>query len=409
MFIHDFYLCTLYSFIQRPYITCLLTFPKFSDIFQVPANENYLNQSLRIDEDEQSAEIANLSNEIESFVRNVDVDENRVGEKENAVVEIKLEKTKENTTSLSIKENGHIPKIEYKEDVTTTVVTHDADSNKEKIEIPNDSVVIPKTVEDIEMGNEKNVEVVLQTRREEQPNLNEDKKEIIYIPTTVNELRIMEDTPKKTKEENVRPALPIRVHLRTETVKVVPISSSPTTVTTASPVISTANDLNNDELHVTTGRRRSVKEIIDSINKSQSLLKLSTDGDARLNSTEIVNQTNSESNDSILRNIDELTESERQIKLLLTEMEMDTTLKIQENKIPVDNRNSYYDNIPDATTTEPGTDGATDKIVFQKCKLRNKNNVDWNPLPKPRRSRNFEINNSFTTTSTSTTVTTTTD
>lgn len=139
------------------------------------------------------------------------------------------------------------------------------------------------------------------------------------------------------------------------------------------------------------GRRRSVKDIIASINKSQSLLKINEPKD----STSISNSSSIDkmaaSSESLQRNIKELKENESKIQFFLQEME---------KKVDVDvNRNSYYDNIPSTVLNYEIIDELNNNnkksdtdIVFEKCVLRKKNddeNIDWNPLPKPRRSQRF--------------------
>lgn len=134
-------------------------------------------------------------------------------------------------------------------------------------------------------------------------------------------------------------------------------------------------------------RRRSVKDIIASINKSQSLLKINEPKD----STSISNSSSIDkiaaSSESLQKNIKELKENENKIQNFLQEMEQ---------KVDV-NRNSYYDNIPSTVLNYEAVELNNNKqsdadIVFEKCVLRKKNDdgsIDWNPLPKPRRSQRF--------------------
>lgn len=152
------------------------------------------------------------------------------------------------------------------------------------------------------------------------------------------------------------------------------------------------NELNGSNSSIpsnSNGRRRSVKDIIASINKSQSLLKINEPKEN--SSTSISNSSSIDriaaSSESLQKNIKELKENENKIKSFLQEMEK----KVDEN------RNSYYDNIPSTVlsyeTEELNNNKKSDAdIVFEKCVLRKKNddeNIDWNPLPKPRRSQRF--------------------
>ncbi|XP_061510927.1 uncharacterized protein LOC1279480 [Anopheles gambiae] len=153
-------------------------------------------------------------------------------------------------------------------------------------------------------------------------------------------------------------------------------------------------------------RRRSVRDIIESINKSQSMLKVNHD-----QSTNGLHET--QSTDSMARNIRELNEREREIQNLLQDIdtrygthsaEGDSTLSevATASELPMlsDGRGSYYDNLTDdnlndnlddknnaasgfrvkksPTKTVLIAEGGDDQ-QFQDC-------INWNPLPKPRRS-----------------------
>lgn len=142
-----------------------------------------------------------------------------------------------------------------------------------------------------------------------------------------------------------------------------------------------------------TERRRSVRDIIESINKSQSLLKVNQDSTGTLYSAQ--------SSDSVQRTIRELNESEREFQRLLREMgsSMNYNDPAPVTVPPTKKRGSYYDNVTDndenmdnllsksdlrvkkSPTKSLGMD-QNDEASFQDC-------IDWNPLPKPRRSRHF--------------------
>ncbi|XP_053695394.1 uncharacterized protein LOC128742924 [Sabethes cyaneus] len=150
-----------------------------------------------------------------------------------------------------------------------------------------------------------------------------------------------------------------------------------------------------EDIHSTPGagneRRRSVRDIIESINKSQSLLKVNQDSTTGLRTAQ--------SNDSVNRNMRELSERERELQALINEM--DSHFGNQKPAAPPRDRGSYYDNVPD-----DGDDENTDNLL-SKSDMRSKKSptkslgiepsdeaqfkdcIDWNPLPKPRRSRHF--------------------
>lgn len=122
-----------------------------------------------------------------------------------------------------------------------------------------------------------------------------------------------------------------------------------------------------------TPQRRSVKEIIESINKSQSLLKM--------NQAERPPTTDYNANQAFKT----LEEREKEIKRMLEEL--DKPLNTQSNKDLDDLVDSLNNNISDD--------------VFQKCVVKKTDmrhtreqsptvsNLDWNPIPKPKRSKNF--------------------
>lgn len=150
-------------------------------------------------------------------------------------------------------------------------------------------------------------------------------------------------------------------------------------------------------------RRRSVRDIIESINKSQSLLKVNHESTGTLHSAQ--------SNDSVNRNMRELNEREKEIQRMLQEMEATFSTaqpepcRVSSVPPPITKRGSFYDNVPQGDENLDNFDDRNnllsksafrskksptkslgieqpDDVQFQDC-------IDWNPLPKPRRSRHF--------------------
>ncbi|XP_035910689.1 uncharacterized protein LOC118511561 [Anopheles stephensi] len=155
----------------------------------------------------------------------------------------------------------------------------------------------------------------------------------------------------------------------------------------------------------TNERRRSVKDIIESINKSQSMLKVNHDPSSTSNGG--LHET--QSTDSMVRNIRELNEREKEIQNLLQDIDArygmssaPVTGDAGGEHVMVPGRGSYYDNVTDdnlndnlddknnmyaasgfrikksPTKTVIIAEGGDDQ-QFQDC-------INWNPLPKPRRS-----------------------
>ncbi|KAG4070747.1 hypothetical protein HA402_010973 [Bradysia odoriphaga] len=153
-------------------------------------------------------------------------------------------------------------------------------------------------------------------------------------------------------------------------------------------------------------RRRSVKDIIASINKSQSLLKINqkTNGNADTKRTynydtylpQTIPTTSAKepqplqsSDDSINRKYSELEESERKMRKMISDMEQSSV----DVPLPVVEKFDEF-----------VVDDAKSGDLFKKCVVRrdknlqsgsgasqdeNRSSLEWNPLPKPRRSRNL--------------------
>lgn len=164
---------------------------------------------------------------------------------------------------------------------------------------------------------------------------------------------------------------------------------------------------------VPTKRRRSVKDIIASINKSQSLLRINQDPNAasaakdkRLTSLEQFEQPTarpikSVSNESILRNLTELQASEQQIRQTISDMERSRSDTNNNNDLTVNHLDDHDALVHIPVMAERFSEFSEE---FKKCNVNGRANTssplvvqrrdksertDWNPLPKPRRSRNL--------------------
>lgn len=157
-------------------------------------------------------------------------------------------------------------------------------------------------------------------------------------------------------------------------------------------------------------RRRSVKDIIASINKSQSLLKINQKPNGNTETRKTYNyetfstQTTPTTigsdlikepsqpqsiacNDSIIQKYNELDESERKIRKMIIDMEKSSI------DVPVPVVERFDEFIADNNNSND---------LFKKCVVRrnknsqsgasqdeNRSSMEWNPVPKPRRSRNL--------------------
>ncbi|XP_031619115.1 kinesin-like protein KIF20B isoform X2 [Contarinia nasturtii] len=144
-------------------------------------------------------------------------------------------------------------------------------------------------------------------------------------------------------------------------------------------------------------RRRSVKEIIESINKCQSLLKVNHDLKTDKSEKDKINtdlcQASSSSSMKTFkskssfsdRNMNDSIEKQYENKKMFSDItEVNNNAKTDDmSNIPlfVEKFNEFNNNNPNS--------------IFEKCKVRDKtsndekvSNVEWNPVPKPRRHRN---------------------
>lgn len=143
-------------------------------------------------------------------------------------------------------------------------------------------------------------------------------------------------------------------------------------------------------------RRRSVREIIESINKCQSLLKVNQDQkNSKINNTEFT--------PTILSSSSSMSSSSSPTKTFKTKTFFsdrnvnDTTKKDYENKrlftdMTEVNNNSQTDdmsNIPLFVEKFNELNNNNSNALFEKCVVRDESNLKsrWNPLPKPRRHR----------------------
>lgn len=165
-------------------------------------------------------------------------------------------------------------------------------------------------------------------------------------------------------------------------------------------------------------RRRSVKDIIASINKSQSLLRINQDPNAaslamdqRVSSlaqfdpapaVQLPNTTeNSISNESIVRNLTQLQASEQQIRQTICEMERTQNDANNNHHHNLNRLDEEIDHIPVMAErfsefsdefkkcNVNGRASASSPLLVQRRDKGAASRTDWNPLPKPRRSRHL--------------------
>lgn len=145
-------------------------------------------------------------------------------------------------------------------------------------------------------------------------------------------------------------------------------------------------------------KRRSVKEIIESINKCQGLLKINQDHKINTNDNEQINsnlfnassstsKTNNK-NTFVDRNMNDLTGKQYGEKKMFSDF-----TEVNNNNA---RHNDGFNNIP-LFVEKFNELNKNDPTSFERCTIRNSkrtdddekiSNVAWNPVPKPRRHRN---------------------
>lgn len=166
-------------------------------------------------------------------------------------------------------------------------------------------------------------------------------------------------------------------------------------------------------------RRRSVREIIESINRSQSLLKMNQPATPRMERKSFSQKYNyldnspfpspatkpiPPSKENVIIKLQKLSDSEKKINDLIIDLEDYSNENLLQSNDVEESRKSYYDNIPEIIQGAIDESNNNNEALFEKCIIkndRNNNSTDnevsirisrgeINPVPKPRRSRIFE-------------------
>lgn len=214
-----------------------------------------------------------------------------------------------------------------------------------------------------------------------EPPIDETKLELKIVESVEDISNVIKETPIKNNE--VRD-FPLKSLYKTTTIRISPTSPMPTrrVIVKESVVGETTLIGHSNENIAVPYRRKSVKDIIESINRSQSLLKVDRDSNS-LNSVLI--QTHSD--DSLKRNLNQLEESEKEIKKIIEEME---------STPPPDDGKTFNEYPLVLKRLEAQNNESDDDVVFRKCTVQtdrdrlmnSRPSHEWNPVPKPRRSRN---------------------
>lgn len=149
-------------------------------------------------------------------------------------------------------------------------------------------------------------------------------------------------------------------------------------------------------------KRRSVKQIIESINRSQRLLSGKKADDDAANATSAQDSASAEGNANVMeQNLKSLAESQREMKRMLEELEgLENAHDRKLSNKSDENFQGILDNILLSLANETAKRDNTE--IFKKCTITKEvnnnasressptsSNLDWNPVPKPKRTKNL--------------------
>uniref|UniRef100_A0A1L8DHQ6 Putative mediator of rna polymerase ii transcription subunit 26 n=1 Tax=Nyssomyia neivai TaxID=330878 RepID=A0A1L8DHQ6_9DIPT len=318
-------------------------------------------------EPEQAVAISNLTAEIESFVKQSDADESKECTEISIPVPAPRREKKESSKFQVTKSEAEIV-LRITESLDD--LTSDNKLNAEEVEkLPNKEIpdeekkLLNKEIPDEEKKSpDKEIPEVVFT-------VKDSKESELQITEDV----VMENAPKAPAENGQMlnksdPYKNVVVEMEKYEIRFAPLK---------------ANDEGEHHRRNPIERQRSVQEIIESINKNQSLLRINYEDDSRVQSimkdieTQKFETERRKSSDSLRRNIAELEVKEREMRELIKELEEQETYEIPLPVREFNNNSSRYVQLREKD------------VVDQNENQTKVSSIEWNPLPKPRRSRNL--------------------
>ncbi|XP_055681579.1 titin [Lutzomyia longipalpis] len=345
-------------------------------------------------EPEQAVAISNLTAEIESFVKKSDSDDS----KECGEISIPVPAPR--------REKREAPKFEVTKTVdeceitlriteSTDDLTHDVGRENVEKKSPEREKEVLKVVEKPQEVIKQPEEVVEKPKEVvEKPKIAEKPKELpVAVKDDVKEVKELkieevsrEDQQQETVyKENGQVVGQVKMTEKSDPYKNVVVEMEKYEIR-FSP-LKTNDDREGEHRKNPVERQRSVQEIIESINKNQSLLRINYEDDTRVQNimhdieTQKLDAQRRKSADSLSRNIQELEVKEREMRELIRELEEQQ--EAYEIPVPVQefNNNSFSKCVQ---LRDPEARDQNDNQT-------QRSSIEWNPLPKPRRSRNLSM------------------
>ncbi|GAB0096627.1 hypothetical protein DMENIID0001_121570 [Sergentomyia squamirostris] len=303
-------------------------------------------------EPEQAAAISNLTAEIESFVKSSEIVEDSSDCREISIpVPVPRREKKEAAQS-----RFEVRKSDIESDIVLKITESIDDLSKEDQKV--EDSVQEKITQIESLKTETEIKLVKEDSVEKEETKKVEKKETTPPQATSPELR----SPERSD-----PYKNVVVEMEKYEIRFAPLKT---------------NDEENHRRNPVE-RQRSVQEIIDSINKSQSLLKINYEDDSRVQTImqDIESQKREvhrrKSSDSLNRNIRELEIKEQEMQQLIKELEVQAEIPLVVQEF--NNNTSSSDKCVQLRDSDQQNANRPEM----------KSSIEWNPLPKPRRSRNF--------------------
>lgn len=363
-----------------------------------PSTESGSTTQVEIITEKATIEIQNISSEIDALIRRTESRESVDKDKGKEEEQLPEERLKANSVvaeekAPEINNNNKVDKEEALINNSNKEATaNNLDLSNEKPQIEEKDILItdspPTEVEVVTIPSKFKIEIVDETKAEEQETVTTIRIEEapLVIQESISSLRIVESEDEDTKEvptqdlktlkieENVEekkatnatsmdPYKNVVVEMEKYDVRFVPLKGEDVVEATSSTARLNGGSAQNS---------KTVKDIIDSINKSQSLLKINVE-----------EQKRRASNGSINTRIRELERKESECNEMLNEIDLERKISGLNSPSVVDD---VDEEIPVVIRELERVEEDEVSGLFKKCRPASGGNHDWNPLPKPKRS-----------------------
>lgn len=363
-----------------------------------PSTESGSTTQVEIITEKATIEIQNISSEIDALIRRTESRESVDKDKGKEEEQLPEERLKANSAvaeekSPEINNNNKVDKEEAVINNSNKEATaNNEDLSNEKPQIEEKDMLITDSqhteVEVVTIPSKFKIEIVDETKAEEQETVTTIRidEAPLVIQESISSLRIVESEDEDTKEVLTEDLKTLKIEENNEEKKV-------TNATSMDPYKNVVVEMEKydvrfvplkgeDVVEATSSTARlnggsaqnskTVKDIIDSINKSQSLLKINVE-----------EQKRRASNGSINTRIRELERKESECNEMLNEIDLERKISGLNSPSVVDD---VDEEIPVVIRELERVEEDEVSGLFKKCRPASGGNHDWNPLPKPKRS-----------------------